>query len=323
MDKKQQSLTSFFKPKAATSLPQIPRKPPASSVTEEQPNPIQDGSESSPEPQSGPRRRKRPLQEDADRANGAGPKKQRSKAGDVTSCTAPAPEPSPAADLDDDDDAAVRERSSYFGGFRSGSSAPAAGPRSSSPAPSPAGTSTKQQNKTAAAAVRTSRYAYDPSSSASAAVEEGDAGTPEDAERERRRKEDLHRRFVKKLGHPDAMAHMKRRNRNIDEETAALDGEGAGEDDAEGGEEDEEETPPPTKSKKGGKTKLTPMEIQFLDIKRKHMDTILIVEVGYKFRFFGEDARIAAKTLSIVCIPGKLRYDERMYIVEMWECFPN
>lgn len=52
------------------------------------------------------------------------------------------------------------------------------------------------------------------------------------------------------------------------------------------------------------------MEKQFLDIKRKHLDTILIVEVGYKFKFFGEDARVAAKELSIVCIPGKFRYDE-------------
>jgi len=43
------------------------------------------------------------------------------------------------------------------------------------------------------------------------------------------------------------------------------------------------------------------------------MDTLLIVEVGYKFKFFGEDARTAAKELSIVCIPGKFRYDEREY----------
>jgi len=43
------------------------------------------------------------------------------------------------------------------------------------------------------------------------------------------------------------------------------------------------------------------------------MDAILIVEVGYKFKFFGEDARIAAKELGIVCIPGKFRFDEREY----------
>ncbi|EEY18579.1 DNA mismatch repair protein Msh3 [Verticillium alfalfae VaMs.102] len=88
--------------------------------------------------------------------------------------------------------------------------------------------------------------------------------------------------------------------------------QGAEDEDGEDG--DEEEAPPPPKgAKKGGaraNKKLTPMEIQFLDIKRKHMDTVLIVEVGYKFRFFGEDARIAARELSIVCIPGKFRYDE-------------
>lgn len=107
------------------------------------------------------------------------------------------------------------------------------------------------------------------------------------------------------------MAMIKRRNFQIDDDTAALD------DDAEGGDDvDEEEAARPAKSskKKGAKTgKLTPMEIQFLDIKRKHMGTVLIVEVGYKFKFFGEDARIAAKELSIVCIPGKFRYDERKY----------
>ncbi len=64
--------------------------------------------------------------------------------------------------------------------------------------------------------------------------------------------------------------------------------------------------------KKGG-SKLTPMERQVLEIKRSHIDTVLVVEVGYKFRFFGEDARIAAKELSIVCIPGKFRFDERKF----------
>ncbi|KAM4054897.1 mutS family protein [Hirsutella rhossiliensis] len=85
----------------------------------------------------------------------------------------------------------------------------------------------------------------------------------------------------------------------------------AGEDDGDA-EADDDESPAPAKlKKKSSKSgKLTPMETQFLEIKRKHMDTVLIVEVGYKFRFFGEDARIAAKELSIVCIPGKMRYDE-------------
>ncbi|KAH6691563.1 DNA mismatch repair protein Msh3 [Plectosphaerella plurivora] len=152
---------------------------------------------------------------------------------------------------------------------------------------------------------RTHRYAYgEAGGDASAGAEDG-----EDAdEAAKKRKEELHKKFVKKLGHPDAM--LRRRRWDAPPEDAA----GAGEDeDGEDGEE-EEPAPPPTKpTKKGGaraNKKLTPMEIQFLDIKRKHMDTVLIVEVGYKFRFFGEDARTAAKELSIVCIPGKFRYDE-------------
>ncbi|KAF6841464.1 DNA mismatch repair protein msh3-like protein [Colletotrichum plurivorum] len=142
---------------------------------------------------------------------------------------------------------------------------------------------------------RTERFAYSQASDLQD-DEEDDLST-------RKHKEEMHKKFVKKLGHPDSM--LSRRRREDDHEA------GEGED---GGEDDEEdEAPPPPKAKKGGaraNKKLTPMEIQFLDIKRKHLDTVLIVEVGYKFRFFGEDARIAAKELSIVCIPGKYRYDE-------------
>ncbi|KAF5027666.1 hypothetical protein F66182_227 [Fusarium sp. NRRL 66182] len=150
---------------------------------------------------------------------------------------------------------------------------------------------------------RTERYRYDGSSTQNTqgSDENAESAQNED-EDERRHHQELHRKFVKKLGHPDAMA----RRRNIQDTAPVGEDEDA---DAEGA---EEESPAPAKTKKrGSKTgKLTPMEIQFLDIKRKHMDTVLIVEVGYKFRFFGEDARIAAKELSIVCIPGKMRYDE-------------
>lgn len=152
---------------------------------------------------------------------------------------------------------------------------------------------------------RTGRYAFDESHTAA----DSDAAVDDEAEDAavRRQKEELHRKFVKKLGHPDSMAMIRRRNFQTEDETAAADEDGDG-DDA----EEEESSRSKATKKKGGKTgKLTPMEIQFLDIKRKHMDTVLIVEVGYKFRFFGEDARIAAKELSIVCIPGKFRYDER------------
>ncbi|KAJ1826121.1 Mismatch repair protein msh3, partial [Coemansia sp. RSA 2708] len=47
--------------------------------------------------------------------------------------------------------------------------------------------------------------------------------------------------------------------------------------------------------------KYTPLEIQVLDAKRTHPDMLLAVEVGYKFRFFGEDARIASRVLGIMC----------------------
>ncbi|CCF45319.1 DNA mismatch repair protein msh-3, partial [Colletotrichum higginsianum] len=147
------------------------------------------------------------------------------------------------------------------------------------------------------AAGRAGRFAYSQSSDLNAEGEE-DQEDPY----MRRHKEELHNKFVKKLGHPDSMLWRRRR----EDDGEAAEGE-------EGDEEDEDDAPPAPKAKKGGaraNKKLTPMEIQFLDIKRKHLDTILIVEVGYKFRFFGEDARIAAKELSIVCIPGKYRYDE-------------
>lgn len=153
---------------------------------------------------------------------------------------------------------------------------------------------------------RTSRYLF----SSSPAHDEENIELDEET---RLRKEKLHHKFVKKLGRPDSIAEIKRRNWHITEETAedqlAAEGE-------EGDSGKEEVAPKPTtKGKKGvaakkGASKLTPLDKQVLEIKRTHMDTLLVVEVGYKFRFFGEDARLAAKELSIVCIPGKFRYDE-------------
>ena len=127
-----------------------------------------------------------------------------------------------------------------------------------------------------------------------------------------RQRERLHQKFVKKLGRPDSIADIKRKNRHIDDNGGEEEAEAEEDED---GEAAESEPKQPVKGKKGaaakkGASKLTPMEKQVLEIKRMHPDTLLIVEVGYKFRFFGEDARIAAKELSIVCIPGKMRYDE-------------
>ena len=153
---------------------------------------------------------------------------------------------------------------------------------------------------------RTSKYLF-----SSSPVPQDENEDEEEDEHVRKNKERLHQKFVKRLGKPDSIAEIKRRNHFISEETQE-DEDAADEDEAE---QEPEPTASRAKGRKGppakkAKDKLTPMEKQVLDIKRKNMDTLLVVEVGYKFRFFGEDARIAAKELSIVCIPGKFRYDE-------------
>jgi DNA mismatch repair protein MSH3 len=152
---------------------------------------------------------------------------------------------------------------------------------------------------------RTSKFLF---SSSPAVRDENDV--EEDVAATQKQREKLHEKFVKKLGRPDSFAELRRRNKIIAEDNT--NGE-----EAEGEEEDEEEepAPKPTRGKKGATikkaaAKLTPMELQYLDIKRKHLDTVIVMEVGYKFKFFGEDARTASKELGIVCIPGKFRYDE-------------
>lgn len=155
---------------------------------------------------------------------------------------------------------------------------------------------------------RTSKYLF--SSSPAVVPQEEDEMMVDDAET-RKLKERLHQKFKKKLGRPDSIAEIKRRNRHITDDTA--EGQDNGDEDDEGDEEPEPQLK--GRGKKGAaatksKDKLTPLEKQVLTIKHKHLDTLLVVEVGYKFKFFGEDARAAAKELSIVCIPGKFRFDE-------------
>ncbi|KAI7741994.1 hypothetical protein M8C21_006842, partial [Ambrosia artemisiifolia] len=41
--------------------------------------------------------------------------------------------------------------------------------------------------------------------------------------------------------------------------------------------------------------KYTPLEQQVVELKSKHKDVLLMIEVGYKFRFFGQDAETAAR----------------------------
>lgn len=53
------------------------------------------------------------------------------------------------------------------------------------------------------------------------------------------------------------------------------------------------------KKKKKGKSPYTPLELQYIAIRDAHPDTILFVESGYRYRFFGRDAEIASKVLNI------------------------
>ncbi|XP_038890123.1 DNA mismatch repair protein MSH3 [Benincasa hispida] len=45
--------------------------------------------------------------------------------------------------------------------------------------------------------------------------------------------------------------------------------------------------------------KYTPLELQVVDLKKRYPDVLLMVEVGYRYRFFGQDAEIAARVLGI------------------------
>ncbi|KAI9827591.1 MAG: Mismatch repair protein msh3 [Phylliscum demangeonii] len=173
---------------------------------------------------------------------------------------------------------------------------------------------------------RTSKYLFvDSSQSTGGRDAAGDGGSgageaEEDEPATKEMKQRLHQRFVKKLGQPGSLVRGKRRQ--VDEDLVVVEGDDGGPDGDEPEDEEDEQSNKkadrgsaktskggPAASKKGA-AKVTPLVRQVLEIKKKHLDTLLIVEVGYKFRFFGQDARIAAKELGIVCIPGKLRYDE-------------
>ncbi|EFA84229.1 DNA mismatch repair protein [Heterostelium album PN500] len=64
-----------------------------------------------------------------------------------------------------------------------------------------------------------------------------------------------------------------------------------------------------TKAGKAGsnnnKIKYTPLEQQVIEIKKQYPDTVLMVECGYKFKFFGNDAEIATRVLNIYSYVAK------------------
>lgn len=62
-------------------------------------------------------------------------------------------------------------------------------------------------------------------------------------------------------------------------------------------------TKAPTASATG--VKYTPLEQQVLTLQAKHPGVLLMFEVGYKFKFFGDDAKFASRVLGIACFKSK------------------
>lgn len=49
------------------------------------------------------------------------------------------------------------------------------------------------------------------------------------------------------------------------------------------------------------KTNYTPLELQIVELKEKYPDVLLVVEVGYKYKFFGEDAKV--RKIRLILLP--------------------
>ncbi|KAI3403129.2 MSH3 [Candida oxycetoniae] len=56
------------------------------------------------------------------------------------------------------------------------------------------------------------------------------------------------------------------------------------------------------KSKKARATKLTPLEGQIVELTEKHPDKVLLIQIGYKYKAFGENAKHVSKCLNIMYI---------------------
>jgi DNA mismatch repair protein MSH3 len=63
--------------------------------------------------------------------------------------------------------------------------------------------------------------------------------------------------------------------------------------------------------KKPKTRKLTPLESQILQLKLENKDKLLVIQVGYKYKLFGEDAKIASKILNIMYISGSEDLDQQ------------
>ncbi|PSC73725.1 DNA mismatch repair MSH3 [Micractinium conductrix] len=54
------------------------------------------------------------------------------------------------------------------------------------------------------------------------------------------------------------------------------------------------------------RSKLTPLELQVVELKRAHPGVLLCVEVGYKFKFYGADAEAASRVLGIYAFQDRV-----------------
>ena len=74
------------------------------------------------------------------------------------------------------------------------------------------------------------------------------------------------------------------------------------------GEDGPSYTSPFASLKKRPGLKYTPLEEQWLTVKRQNPDVVLFVECGYRYKFFGPDAITASKVLGIMCLTDKHFY---------------
>ena len=86
--------------------------------------------------------------------------------------------------------------------------------------------------------------------------------------------------------------------------------EDAGQDDADEGGARRRRAGKIATSKASSSVKLTPLEEQVKKCKADHPGVLLLIEVGYKFHFYGEDAEIASKVLNIFAYHPK----DRLYL---------
>ncbi|CAO3694195.1 unnamed protein product [Umbelopsis ramanniana] len=104
--------------------------------------------------------------------------------------------------------------------------------------------------------------------------------TTESSSERTKEQEDLHQRFVAKFGDVAENRPVKKFKANDFTANGV--------------------TQPDTQALKHKvKTNYTPLEIQVVELKEKYPGVLLVIEVGYKYKFFGEDAKTASKILNI------------------------